>query len=91
MRGLRISAAIASSLYLTALLHAQTSPITTGTLQANLLRTANIPTATQGEPIDLVTAPGDSGNRLVVIALLLVLAGAGISALAFLLRRPDVR
>ena len=34
---------------------------------------------------------GDTGNRLVVIALLLVLAGAGIGALAFLLQRPDMR
>jgi autotransporter-associated beta strand protein len=43
-----------------------TNTVTTGTLQANLFRTANIPTATQGEPIDLVTAPGDGGNRIFV-------------------------
>jgi hypothetical protein len=66
MRGFKISAAIASSLLLMARLHAQTSPITTGTLQANLFRIATIPTATQGEPIDLVTAPLDSGNRMFV-------------------------
>src|SRR5437016_2986689 len=42
------------SFLLAAPLFAQTSPITTGTLQTNLFRTANIPIATQGEPIDLV-------------------------------------
>src|SRR4051812_43314563 len=64
MRGLKFAAAIASSFLLSATVRAQTSPITTGTLSANMFRIATIPTATQGEPIDLVTAPGDAGNRL---------------------------
>ena len=66
MRGIKLAGAILLLLSLTGSLRAQTSPITTGTVQTNLFRIANIPTATQAEPIDLVTAPGDTGNRLFV-------------------------
>ncbi|HEV8604857.1 MAG TPA: PQQ-dependent sugar dehydrogenase [Tepidisphaeraceae bacterium] len=66
MRGLKLAAVILSSLLPTPTLRAQTNPITTGPLTTNLFRIANIPTATQTEPLDLVTIPGDTGNRLFV-------------------------
>ncbi|HEV8378220.1 MAG TPA: PQQ-dependent sugar dehydrogenase [Tepidisphaeraceae bacterium] len=67
-RHLRLLIAVTVSLLsATPSLRAQlTNPITTGTLQTNLFRIANIPTATQTEPIDLVTIPDDPGNRLFV-------------------------
>src|SRR4051812_15311120 len=67
MRGQRcLAAAVILSGFAGGAMAQGTNPVTTGTLQTNLFRIANIPTATQTEPLDLVTAPGDAGNRLFV-------------------------
>src|SRR5215212_3317012 len=54
MRGQRfLAAAVILSGFAGGAMAQVTNPITNGTLQTNLFRIANIPTATQTEPIDL--------------------------------------
>jgi hypothetical protein len=71
MRGLRFTVAIIATLALTPPLFAQIQPIAVGPLQTNFARITTIPVTQSGlpfngEPLDLVTVPGDAGHRLFV-------------------------
>src|SRR4051812_47308178 len=67
MRGkIGVIAGIISSLFPMAHLRAQLSdPILPGSLSASI-RNVGFVSATQGEPLDLVTIPGDADNRMFV-------------------------